>query len=54
MKWSNFIWVYHFKKFVIWANMKDSPEVNIPVHFTISYDRKLTNKFAKENILKYT
>ena len=34
--------------------MKDSPEVNIPVHFTTSYDRKLTNKFAKENILKYT
>ena len=34
-----------FLKFVIWTNMKDSPEANFPVHFTISYDSKF-EKFA--------
>ena len=33
--------------------MKDSPEANFPIHFTISHDSKI-DKFAKENILKYT
>ena len=33
--------------------MKDSSETNFPNHFTISYDSKI-EKFAKENILKYT
>ena len=34
--------------------MKDSPEANFSVHFTISYGSKIDNKFAKENVLKYT
>ena len=33
--------------------MKYSPEANFPIHFTISHDSKI-DKFAKENILKYT
>ena len=34
-----------FSKFVIWTNMKDSPEANFPIHITISYDSKF-DKFA--------
>ena len=34
-----------FSKFVIWTNMKDSPEANFPIHITISHDSKF-DKFA--------